>query len=100
MLLAAWFGLRLRPRPFPDYPEPSGAADTVPLPEGLPAPVERFYREAYGDAVPVVRSVVITGRGRIRPFGPWLAARYRFTHDAGRGYRHYIERPPGSACLS
>ena len=63
----------------------------MPLPDGLPAPVERYYRQTYGDEVPVVHSVVITGRGKIRPFGLWLPARYRFTHDAGKGYRHYIE---------
>lgn len=91
VLALTYLGLQVRPRPFPDYPAPSGAAETVPLPKGLPAPVERFYRAAYGDQVPVVRSVVVTGRARIRPFGLWLPARYRFTHDAGKGYRHYIE---------
>jgi hypothetical protein len=88
---AGSLGLRMRPAPFPAYPEESGPAETVPLPAGLPAPVERFYRTAYGERIPVVRTVVVTGRGRLRPFGLWLPARFRFTHDAGRGYRHYIE---------
>lgn len=91
VLAFLWLGLQVKPREFADFPEESGAAEYVPLPDGLPAPVERDYRQAYGDQIPVVTSVVITGRGRIRPFGLWLPARYRFTHDAGRGYRHYIE---------
>lgn len=91
VLALGWLGLQVRPGQFEDYPETSQAVETTPLPEGLPAPVERFYRVTYGDTVPIVHSVVITGRGRIRPFGVWLPARYRFTHDAGRGYRHYIE---------
>jgi len=91
VLAVGWLGLQLRPAPFPEYPEASGAAETVALPDGLPAPVERFYRAAYGDEVPVIHSVVISGRARLRPIGIWMPARYRFTHDAGRGYRHYIE---------
>lgn len=91
VLALGWLGLQVRPAPFADFPEASQPAETVPLPNGLPAPVERYYRLAYGDAVPVVHSVVITGRAKMRPFGVWLPARYRFTHDAGNGYRHYIE---------
>jgi hypothetical protein len=91
LLAVGWVGLRVRPAPFEDYPERSGTTETAPLPDDLPAPVERFYRAAYGDSVPVVHSVVVTGRGKLRPFGVWLPARYRFTHDAGKGYRHYIE---------
>lgn len=65
---------------------------TIPLPKGLPAPVERFYRKLYGENVPVITSVVITGHATVRPAGPiTLPARFRFIHDAGKGYRHYIE---------
>lgn len=85
-------GLAVRPRPFPDFPQPSGPiTEHVTLPDGLPAPVLRWLRSVYGERVPVVRSVVVTGRARINPFGAWMPARFRFTHDAGRGYRHYIE---------
>jgi hypothetical protein len=91
VLAVGWLGLQVKPPSFADYPEASQPAETIPLPDGLPAPVERYYRTAYGDEIPVVHSVVITGRGRIRPVGLWLPARYRFTHDAGQGYRHYIE---------
>jgi hypothetical protein len=91
VLAVGWLGFQFKPAPFEAYPEASQPAETVPLPEGLPTPVERYYRAAYGDEIPVVHSVVITGRGEMRPFGLWLPARYRFTHDAGQGYRHYIE---------
>jgi len=66
--------------------------ERVPLPQGLPAPVDRFYRQVYGDTVPVIKSAVITGRATMRPAGPLtLPTRFRFTHIAGEGYRHYIE---------
>lgn len=41
----------------------------VPLPRGLPALVVRFYRVKYDDLVPVIDTVVLVRRGRIRPFG-------------------------------
>jgi hypothetical protein len=46
----------------------------------------------YGENIPVITSAVITGRGTVRPNIPFaLPARFRFTHEAGKGYRHYIE---------
>ena len=45
----------------------------------------------YGDEIPVTETAVFVGRGRIRPFGVWLPARFVFVHNAGRDYRHYIE---------
>jgi hypothetical protein len=65
--------------------------EQVALPEGLPAPVRRYYLAAVGDQVPRVESAVISGRGAIRVFGLRFPARFRFTHIAGQGYRHYIE---------
>lgn len=92
LLLLAWVGVRIKPAPFDVFPQPQGELQSVPLPNGLPAPVERFYRQLYGDQVPVVESAVISGRARMRPVGNiTLPARFRFTHDAGQGYRHYIE---------
>jgi len=91
VLAIGWLGLQVRPRSFSAYPQESQTPSRVPLPDGLPKPVANYYRSAYGSSIPVVDSVVITGRGKIRPFGVWLPARYRFTHDAGKGYRHYIE---------
>jgi hypothetical protein len=65
--------------------------DTVPLPAGLPEPVERFYRLSYGDQIPLYTSAVMTGRGTVRFMGITLPARMRFTHIPGQDYRHYIE---------
>ncbi len=84
-------GAQIEPAPFPDFPQPSGPHDEVPLPDGLPEPVDRWLRGLFDDRVPVIQSVVVTGRARIKPFGTWLPARFRFIHDAGHGYRHYIE---------
>lgn len=84
-------GLRMQPRPFSAYPQPTQPLRTTALPADLPAPVARYYQTMIGDAVPVVETAVITGRGTLRFMGVTFPARLRFTHDAGQGYRHYIE---------
>jgi hypothetical protein len=89
--LLGWLGLQIEPRPFPVFSRQPERLHTVSLPDDLPVPVERFYRQLYGDDVPVVQSAVITGRARMRINGVTFPARYRFVHDAGQGYRHYIE---------
>src|SRR3990170_21172 len=91
LFVTSWLGLRLKPKIFPLATLPQAEIKTVPLPQGLPAPVERYYRTVYGEQIPVIETVVITGRGRIRPFGIWLPARFVFVHNAGKDYRHYIE---------
>lgn len=88
---ALWVGLRVPAAPFPAYPAGSEASETVPLPGDLPAPVARFYRGLYGDEVPVIDTAVVSGRARLRIMGLTLPARFRFTHEAGRNYRHAIE---------
>ncbi len=89
--LVLWLGLAIRPAAFPSYSAAVSEAKNAPLPEDLPEPVDRYLRSVYGERVPVVDSVVVTGRGRVRPFGVWMPARFRFTHEVGKGYRHYIE---------
>lgn len=91
LLALGWLGLQIKPRPLPAFPEESGEIETHPLPEGLPAPVERFYRQIYGERLPVIESFVVTGRARMRIMGITFPARFRFTHIAGLAYRHYIE---------
>lgn len=86
-----WLGLQIRPAPFSPFPAETAVLETVPLPGGLPAPVERFYRQVYGDTVPVVETAVLSGRATLRIQGITFPARFRFVHDAGDGYRHYIE---------
>ncbi len=92
VFLLAWVGLQVKPRPFPPYPAQTLQLNTVLLPAGLPAPVERFYRAVYGERVPVIETAVFTGRATIRPImNIPLPARFVFVHNAGRDYRHYIE---------
>jgi hypothetical protein len=93
LVLLGWVGLQIQPTPFRVFPERTPKLETIALPKNLPAPVERFYRKVYGERVPVISSAVITGRATIRPIpgGPAFPARFRFTHEAGQNYRHYIE---------
>lgn len=93
-LFFIWLGLKIQPQPFEPFVQanlPGAAVDTVPLPAGLPAPVERFYRLKYGEQVPVIHSVVWSGRGTIKPFGVALPIRFRFYHEAGQGFRSEID---------
>lgn len=91
LVLLGWLGLQIKPAPLPAFPQQSGERETQPLPEGLPAPVERFYRQVYGESVPVFESFVVTGRAKMRIMGITFPARFRFTHIVGQDYRHYIE---------
>ncbi|WP_202630543.1 DUF6544 family protein [Deinococcus alpinitundrae] len=93
LLLLGWLGLQVSPAPFPAVPGTAGVPESIPLPPNLPVPVERFFRLTYGERIPVITSAVITGRATIRPIpgGPTLPARFRFIHEAGHNYRHYIE---------
>lgn len=91
VVLLLVLGLRYNPAPFAAFPGQAGKVETIQLPEGLPAPVERYYRELYGNEIPVYHSAVMTGRGTIRFMGITFPARVRFTHVSGVGYRHYME---------
>jgi len=91
VVFLGWVGLQIKPGPFSPYPQRQGEINTIPLPAGLPAPVERFYKTVYGEQIPVIESVVMKGHADIAPFGIRLPARFVFVHNAGRDYRHYIE---------
>src|SRR5690554_2278268 len=91
-VLLVLLGLQVKPRPFPEIGLPRlEQSEAVSLPSELPAPVTRFYERLYGEQIPDVRSAVISGRARMRIAGVTYPARFRFTHLAGEGYRHYIE---------
>jgi hypothetical protein len=90
-VVLAWLGLRVDPHPAPPPPLAAGEVTRVPLPDGLPAPVARFYTELYGDEVPLIQSAVISGRGTMRVAGVTFPARWRFSHSSGEAYRHHIE---------
>jgi hypothetical protein len=91
LLFLGWLGLKIKPAAFSPFPGDSPSLKTISLPDGLPAPVERFYRTIYGDAILVIDTVVIKGRAEISPFGIKFPARFIFVHNAGKDYRHYIE---------
>ncbi len=91
LILAVVVGLRFKPAPLPAFPAPATSVETVPLPAGLPAPVERFYRQTYGDTIPIYHSAVMTGRGSLRLMGITFPSRMRFSHISGKDYRHYFE---------
>ncbi|HEU0295283.1 MAG TPA: DUF6544 family protein [Anaerolineales bacterium] len=90
-LFLGWVGLRIKPKPFPPFPGETLALQTVPLPEGLPAPVEYFYRSRYGENIPVFDTAVISGRGTLKLGGIALPIRFRFVHEAGKNFRSDID---------
>lgn len=91
VVAAAAIGLRIPPKPLPRFAGTEPTLATVPLPDGLPAPVARWYRDLYGDAVPVVESAVVSGLATLRIMGITFQGRFRFIHDAGNAYRHYLD---------
>ena len=91
IIVLIWLGLKIQPKPFDTFSAPTQDLQTIPLPDDLPTPVDRFYRQLYGDRIPVLESAVISGTGRLRINGIALPARFRFTHINGQAYRHYIE---------
>jgi hypothetical protein len=92
LIVLGWIGLQVQPASFPAFAQAQEKLETIPLPEGLPAPVAKFYRKLYGDNIPVIHSAVISGHAALRPVGPVsLPSRFRITHVAGQDYRHYIE---------
>jgi hypothetical protein len=91
LIFIGWLGFQVKPASFEPYAEKTPKLKAVPLPAGLPAPVERFYKTVFGDNIPVIDTVVIKGRAVISPFGVKMPARFVFVHNAGKDYRHYIE---------
>lgn len=91
VVLAVVIGLQVMPSAFPRYPERTPEMAYIELPDDLPAPVRRYYLAAIGEKIPVIHSMVLTGKAKLRINGLLLPGRMRFTHDAGKGYRHYIE---------
>jgi len=97
LLFVAWLGLRIQPAPFPSFGKQTAPLKTVPLPQDLPAPVERFFRATYGESqdsgviIPVIHSAALSGRGRMSPLGFSMPMRFRFLYDQNHDYRAFIE---------
>jgi hypothetical protein len=93
LIAVLWAGFQVQPSGFAALPFAGQEPETTNIPAGLPAPVERFLRATYGgDRIPVLKTVVLSGRAKMKPGGPWyLPARFRFIHNVGHDYRHYFE---------
>ena len=91
IILITWIGLRIQPTSFPTLTASSRSANTISLPDTLPAPVKKFYSQIYESEIPEIESAIISGRGTIRIKGIPFPARFRFYHNAGQSYRHTIE---------
>lgn len=91
LFVLGWLGFQIKPARFEPAPFANTPLETMRLPEGLPAPVERFYRTVYGEDIPVIHSAIVTGRAQITIAGVTMPARIRFSYVAGQSYRHYIE---------
>jgi hypothetical protein len=86
-----WWGLQVRPAPFPSDRSGAAGPETVAVPSDLPAPVARFARAAFAGSLPVTGTAIITGRGTLTLGPVTFPARFRFIERGGRDYRHYIE---------
>jgi hypothetical protein len=89
--LAVRQGLRKLPEPFPAYDMPTAAGERMPIPAGLPEPVARYLEVISDGSLPVIHSAVLSGRMTMRLQGLALPGRWRFIHEVGTGYRHYLE---------
>ncbi len=87
LLAGGWFGLRIKATRFPAV-TPGGAPRMIPIPAGLPAPVDRFARVIFGDSLPEVQSAMVLGRAQLAPTGMPMPTRFRFYYDAARS-SHY-----------
>jgi hypothetical protein len=89
--MLSWLGLLIQPAAYPPFGVQTPPLEMRPLPAGLPAPVERFYRLTYGDNLPVIASAVVSGRGAMAPFRVSLPMRFRMLYTVGRDYRAEFE---------
>ncbi len=91
VFFAGWIGISIKPASFEPFSQAQPELEKIPLPDNLPVPVERFYRTIYGESIPLIKSAVISGSAEMRIAGIRFQGRFRFTHQAGQDYRHYIE---------
>jgi hypothetical protein len=91
LIVILWLGLQVPAKSFPAYVSPTQDLGMIDLPQNLPAPVEAYYQAIGGPNLPLIDSAVISGTASIRLGGITFPGRFRFIHEAGRNYRHYIE---------
>lgn len=91
IVFLGWLGLQVKPKPFPPFATETPVLQTIPIPHGLPAPVERFYRAKYGENIPVIQTAVISGRGTLKLGSITFPIRFRFVHETGKNFRSDID---------
>ncbi|MDY7092657.1 MAG: DUF6544 family protein [Acidobacteriota bacterium] len=87
-----WVGFQTLAPEFPPPEESGRGLGRQPLPEGLPQPVDRFFRQIFGgDQVPVMETALVWGRGRFR-LGPlWIPMRFRAAYRLGDSFHRLLE---------
>lgn len=85
-----WAGLHVPPANLATSYDAQRELGTVAVPDGLPAPVQRYFAVAFGEQVPRTESVVVTGRARAN-FGIWVPLRYRLVHRPGYAFERDME---------
>jgi hypothetical protein len=60
LMLLNFIGLIIKPPSFAPFPKQPGSTETIPLPDDLTGPVERFYRQVYGDRIPLGGILIYT----------------------------------------
>jgi hypothetical protein len=89
LLGIGWLGFRI---PSPRFKASQvSTAEIIPIPTGLPEPVQRFVRAMYGDSLPVVKTALVTGRATVRFNGITMPTRFRFYYDACGAHYHDIQ---------
>ena len=87
-LLLGFLGLLVKPSQFasPTKPESTEPVRLVSIPDGLPAPVDRWYRAEFPQGLPVYDTVVMRGTGTMRIAGIALPFRHLVELRPGRGF--------------
>lgn len=91
LLVGGWLGLQVEATGFGLVPL-GVISHRIPLPDNLPAPVERFARTIFGESLPGVESAMVLGHARLAPTGMPMPTRFRFYYDAASSsYYHDIQ---------
>jgi hypothetical protein len=86
-------GLRTTPEPHTlAVTEPTASARLrAPIPDNLPAPVDRWMRLMYSSTVPRIEQALVVGRSTVRMAGIAFQGRFRFEHRVGESFTHAFD---------
>ena len=86
-----WLGFQIEPKIFSPHPEKTNDAGTVDVLPDIPALVKRYYDAAAGSMVPVIKSAVVWGKGKLRINGIWMPVRFKAYYLPGQAFIRYLE---------